>query len=615
MTDIAGLLRRALLLAFGLVLACLGWLVQAQTIELRDAAATVTVQGQTTQQRVSLPYHWDRQHPGLAGTATFELPFILQEVPTELYALYLPRLGNVYEVWLNGALIQHNGDLQHGNGLDFAKAPRLIEISPDLLSTRNLLRIHIRTDVGRSGGLAPLTLGPDKLIYPVFLRAYLWRSMGALIIVVGSLLIGLVALTLWATQVDMSWPGQPQRDPLYLFAGVAELCWMVSVSDFITESPLLSWPWWGMVPVVMTSVWTCGVILFSVEVLGWSRRLLTAWLRRWLGFLVLACVAGAIASFAYGHPILLTIVYGFSGLTFAIVVVLAVHKAMVSGAVAHRMLALVLLLNTVVGCYDLYVMQLSSAYEDSTYLRYFSMLFGLTLFYIVITRFRAVSSQARDLSVNLAMRVAQKEQELAQAYQRMELLAREQERTGERTRILRDMHDGVGAHISTAIRQLESGRASSGEVLHTLRDSLDQLKLSIDAMNLPAGDITSLLANLRYRLEPRLKASDIELCWDVDLLEPLARLDDKAMRHLQFMVFEALSNAMQHAQARTLRIELHGTSKGGAQLLVVDDGCGFDPAQVKRRGLSSLGERAKAIDARLRITSAPGRTEVEIVLD
>jgi len=58
----------------------------------------------------------------------------------------------------------------------------------------------------------------------------------------------------------------------------------------------------------------------------------------------------------------------------------------------------------------------------------------------------------------------------------VEQLAREQERTAERTRILRDMHDGVGAHISTAIRQLESGRATAGEVLHTLRDSLDQLQ-------------------------------------------------------------------------------------------------------------------------------------------
>ena len=177
------------------------------------------------------------------------------------------------------------------------------------------------------------------------------------------------------------------------------------------------------------------------------------------------------------------------------------------------------------------------------------------------------------------------------------------------------MHDGVGAHISTAIRQMESGQASHVEVLQTLRDSLDQLKLSIDAMNLSPGDVTALLANLRYRLEPRFKASDIELQWDVDLVLPLARLDHAAMRQLQYMVFESLSNVLQHAHATQLRIELRSTAQGGARLRVIDNGCGFEPERVKRRGLSSLRERAAAIAASLLITSVAGNTVVEIELN
>ena len=114
----------------------------------------------------------------------------------------------------------------------------------------------------------------------------------------------------------------------------------------------------------------------------------------------------------------------------------------------------------------------------------------------------SASARARELSASLAARIAQKEAELRQSYQQVEELAREQERTHERTRILRDMHDGVGSHIGAAIRQLQSGQASRDEVLLTLRDSLDQLKLSIDAMHLPAGDVTGLLANLRFRLAP-----------------------------------------------------------------------------------------------------------------
>jgi signal transduction histidine kinase len=240
------------------------------------------------------------------------------------------------------------------------------------------------------------------------------------------------------------------------------------------------------------------------------------------------------------------------------------------------------------------------------------MLFGLTAGYIVLMRFRAISDQARHLVQNLEKIVFERETELHTSYQKLEQLARQHERTTERTRILRDMHDGVGANISTAIRQLEFGLATRAEVLITLRESMDQLKLSIDAMNLPLGDLTSLLANLRYRLEPRLKAAGIELSWGVEQLPLMTWLDALAMRHVQFMVYEAISNALQHAGATVMRIELKPTQEGGAQLRVMDNGCGFDLSQVKQQGLSSLRERAKSLNALLQVISEPGQTVIQL---
>jgi signal transduction histidine kinase len=144
-----------------------------------------------------------------------------------------------------------------------------------------------------------------------------------------------------------------------------------------------------------------------------------------------------------------------------------------------------------------------------------------------------------------------------------------------------------------------------------LRGSLDQLKLTVDAMHLPNGDITALLANLRYRLEPRFQASDIELQWGVELLEPLERLDAHAMRHLQFMVFEALSNVLQHSGASLLRIEALPRADG-ACLRIVDNGQGFDVMAPSRKGLRSMRERARALGAELHIDSRVGSTVVEI---
>jgi signal transduction histidine kinase len=397
------------------------------------------------------------------------------------------------------------------------------------------------------------------------------------------------------------------------------LAWALRVGEAIIEEPVLPWPGWGVLTAFAYVVWVTFTFLFCHQVLRpVSQRV---WALAWLclasgmGVICLALLSGqpwGWGAWTAWLGVLALWSLGYS----AWYVWRAWCQRRLTGHVERWVIAGALSLAVLAGVRELIDVTTSSDfYGESSAARYTSLLFGMAFIYIVVHRFRLASTESRDLTVNLTQQVAQRELALAVSYADLEQLAREQSRTAERTRILRDMHDGVGAHISTAIRQLESGRATQGDVLHTLRDSLDQLKLSIDAMNLPAGDLTALLANLRYRLEPRLKASDIELIWRVDELPPLASLDDKAMRHLQYMVFEAMSNVLQHARASVLVIDLRRTLNGGAQLQLIDNGCGFDPDRVKRRGLSSLRERAAALGARLEIASVPGKTVVEIVLD
>jgi signal transduction histidine kinase len=204
-------------------------------------------------------------------------------------------------------------------------------------------------------------------------------------------------------------------------------------------------------------------------------------------------------------------------------------------------------------------------------------------------------------------------QELRRIQQAMLVSEAEQARVAERAHILRDMHDGVGSHISAAIRQLSGGVAHRDEVLQTLQESMDQLKLSIDSMHLPAGDINSVLANVRYRMESRLVSSGISVAWDVDWLPLISRWDEKATRQLQFMVYECISNVLQHAQASEIRIRAHQE----AALTVVtisDNGRGFDVESGGQRGLQTLRQRAQSLGAQLQLCSRPGETSVEIAV-
>src|SRR5690606_15156248 len=114
-------------------------------------------------------------------------------------------------------------------------------------------------------------------------------------------------------------------------------------------------------------------------------------------------------------------------------------------------------------------------------------------------------------------------------------------------------------------------------VTQTLRDSLDQLKLSIDAMSLAPGDVEGLLASWRFRLTPRLKAAGLELVWEVDELPPWPDGQTPALQQLQYILFEGLSNVLQHSGAT--RLVLAARVVGDElRLSLIDNGRGWTPA-------------------------------------
>ena len=579
----------------------------AATLELKDA----TLQGPGAEEFlpvrvVALPFSWDRVRQGVAGEALLDLTFRLTQIPAEPYALHFSRVGNRAEIWLNGVLLSRFGEPD----AYYAKSPQYVLVPAQLLRQDNVLRVHLWADPGRRGGLAPVIVGPEKEVRRRYHQAYRWAVQGPLTVAAFSLLVGLTSLALWMTQVEAGPGGQPQRPRLYLWAGLSEILWSLRLVDVALIAPPLPWPYWGVLQVVAYAGWFCGAALFCHHVMGWHVHASMKWVRGVVAMVFVSSVPVAWLALAQVVPRMLLWWYGMVIVLFAGYALAYVVSALRQRRAEPLMAAAAGAFNVVVGMRDWWVLRPGDLSGELPWMRYSSLLFGLALFCIVIMRFRVASAQARDLMATLAARVWEKEQALAQSYRELEQMAREQERVAERGRILSDMHDGVGSHISAAIHQLQSGRAMDGELLQTLRDSLDHLKLSIDAMNLPAGDLNALLAGLRYRLEPRLRASGISLEWHVDLLEPLSWLDGRAMRHLQFMVFEGVSNVLQHARAQTLRIELQATPEGGAILGLIDDGLGFTVDRDPSRGLRTLRLRARSLGANLEVRSQPGRTEI-----
>ncbi len=536
---------------------------EAKIIMLDQAISLVEQAGRVERVLVSLPFEWDKQPSAQAGRAELEIAFDLPGEPSEPHALFMAQLGNRFEIWLNGTLISRGGNSQQS---DMGKAPHFVAVPPSLLQKSNLFRLKMEADALRGAAVSPLLFGLEQPVRQAYEQAYGQQVSAVLAVATLMAVLAVVCLALWVTQ-PASWvssagqstepaKGTRQRDALYLYTACIAFLLAWVLSDRLVDTPPLPWPAWAGILKTALAL----IVLLSAVSYGYLRKEKSA----------------GIHSLALGLPWLMLI--------WAAAALLAMPS---------RFAGL-------------------SWQAHSFWLLLIPVLYALVMFYTVVTRFRSASAQARDLMQTLQARVAQREQELALSYDKLEQLAREQERSQERTRILRDMHDGAGAHISAALRQVEGGHASSPELKQTLQDAQDQLKLSIDAMHLQPGDVSTLLANLRYRLGKRFEKSGINVMWEVEALPPLPELDSSAMHQLQSMMFEAFSNVLQHSNASTLRVQAEQVGHQ-VQISVIDNGRGFDAAQPSR-GLASMRERAKAIGALLDIQSQAGQTAVHIWL-
>lgn len=195
----------------------------------------------------------------------------------------------------------------------------------------------------------------------------------------------------------------------------------------------------------------------------------------------------------------------------------------------------------------------------------------------------------------------------------------------ERKHIAREVHDELG-QLLTALRMdlsllrpaLQSDPASLTQ-LDKMREMIDRTLTVVRhvASNLrPAALDLGLVAALEWLTE------DFGLRWEIPCELRVRgdgfQLEDTVSTALFRVVQESLTNVARHAGAQHVEVRLART---GHQLVleIEDDGCGFDPAELrmrKRKGFGLLGmqERMLKIGGTLEVHSAPGGTRVHLQL-
>lgn len=182
----------------------------------------------------------------------------------------------------------------------------------------------------------------------------------------------------------------------------------------------------------------------------------------------------------------------------------------------------------------------------------------------------------------------------------------------ERQRIARNLHDtvcqelaGLALFADRLQRRVEQGEpdtsADASELAAGIRGVLEQVRGAVHGLA-PTGDgqgLASALLELSRNIESRFAIPCVARC-ECDVGEAWLAGE------LYFIASECASNAARHAGTPCIEIRL--LRRDGLVVLEVEDrGCGLEAGKERPgRGLPGMKERARALGARLKITSSPG---------
>ncbi len=202
----------------------------------------------------------------------------------------------------------------------------------------------------------------------------------------------------------------------------------------------------------------------------------------------------------------------------------------------------------------------------------------------------------------------------------IELRARYSAVLGERNRIALEIHDTLAQNLAGIGLHLDSITMLSPEVPTGLRRHLDQacnlVSYSLSEARRAVGDLRSDeleqrdLAVVLPEIAERM-AAGAALEARVQVLGAPRKLKSMTEKNLLRIFQEAMANAVKHASARTIEVELR-YDLDYLVLCVRDDGSGFDterviPLAVGHYGLTGMRERAERIGGKLTLKSKLGQ--------
>lgn len=183
--------------------------------------------------------------------------------------------------------------------------------------------------------------------------------------------------------------------------------------------------------------------------------------------------------------------------------------------------------------------------------------------------------------------------------------------TRERNRVARDIHDGLGHHLTTVQMQIRAGRAllerdprRAGEVLAQAEEqaleALSEVRRSVSALLAPRAGLGDRVERLAREASQSGPPTSTEVRGTPRALPP--DVEEALFRAAQ----EGLTNVRRHARASQAHVLLDYRDDA-VRVVVGDDGHGDVPAPSAGFGLTGLRERVAGLGGAVALESVPGR--------
>jgi signal transduction histidine kinase len=181
-------------------------------------------------------------------------------------------------------------------------------------------------------------------------------------------------------------------------------------------------------------------------------------------------------------------------------------------------------------------------------------------------------------------------------------------REDERRRLRRDLHDGLGPALAAiglkaglASREVPAESPARGhldEIAAEVKAGLADIRRLVEALRPPALDELGLVGALQSRAATMSGEMSIDVSGSEGTMPLPAAVETAAFR----IAVEAMTNAARHSRGRSCLVSIEAGDRG-VDVVVRDDGRGWDSAHTVGVGLRSMRERAAELGGVLSLRS------------